>query len=98
MAEIRYIRKKKRPDGTAVWGAYETARDELGVWLFTPRGSLFRGERRGETSYCKVGSPDGPGIPVIHLIRPGCWWIATFWAPEEAPLVVDLRPVRAAGS
>jgi Protein of unknown function (DUF402) len=92
VAAVRYIRKQKRPEGTAIWGSYETARDELGVWLFTPRGSLFRGERAGQTSYCNVGSPEGAGIPVIHLVRPGEWWIATFWAPGEAPwsLTFDL--------
>ena len=79
-----YIRKQKRPEGTGFWGAYPTAEDEFGLWLFTPRGSLYRGESRGTIGYCNVGSPTGPGIPVIHLVPPSAWWIATFWAPGEA--------------
>lgn len=90
-----YIRKRKRPEGIFTWGSYQTARDELGIWLFTPRGSLFRGERLGETSYCNVGSPEGAGIPVMHLVHPGAWWLATFWSRGETPwsLTFDLcRP------
>ena len=79
-----YIRKQKRPEGSGFWGAYPTAEDEFGLWLFTPRGSLYRGESRGTIGYCNVGSPTGPGIPVIHLVPPSAWWIATFGPPGEA--------------
>ena len=79
-----YIRKRKRPEGSGFWGAYPTADDDLGVWLFTPRGSLYRGESRGTIGSCNVGRPTGPGIPVIHLVPPSAWWIATFWAPGES--------------
>jgi len=83
-----YIRKQKRPYGSGLWGAYPTAEDQFGHWLFTPRGSIYRGESHGTTGYCNVGSPTGPGIPVIHVVPPGAWWIATFWAPGEASWIV----------
>jgi uncharacterized protein DUF402 len=83
-----YIRKQKRPDGCGLWGAYPTAEDQFGLWLFTPRGSIYRGESRGTIGYCNVGSPTGPGIPVIHVVPPAAWWIATFWTPGEASWTV----------
>ncbi len=85
MPDLVFIRKQKRPDGSGFWGAYKTGEDAFGVWLFTPRGSLYRGEKGGSTAYCKVGSPEGPGIPVMHLVPRAAWWIATFWAPAEVP-------------
>lgn len=83
-----YIRKQKRPDGSGLWGAYPTAEDQFGLWLFTPRGSIYRGESRATVVHCNVGSPTGPGIPVMHIVPPGAWWIATFWAPGEAAWIV----------
>ena len=95
------IEKVKRPHGRGIWGAYETASDSWGRWLFTPRGSLFKGETGAHMSYCNVGSPTGPGVPVIHLIAPDVWWIATFWEPGEAEWAVTFdistRPTFAAG-
>jgi hypothetical protein len=85
-----YIRKRKRPDGSGFWGAYPTAEDQFGLWLFTPRGSIYRAESRASVACCNVGSPTRPGIPVIHLVSPGAWWIATFWAPGETPWTVTL--------
>lgn len=90
MVEPVYIRKQKRPDGGGLWGAYPTAEDGFGLWLFTPRGSVYRGWSRGTVGYCNVGSPTGPGIPVIHLVPPGAWWIATFWPPGEASWLVSV--------
>ena len=81
--DLMFIRKQKRPDGSGFWGAYKTGEDAFGAWLFTPRGSLYRGEQAGSTAYCHVGSPAGPGIPVMHLVPRAAWWIATFWAPAE---------------
>jgi len=77
--EVAFIRKLKRPDGNAMWPAYRTDEDGFGTWLFTPRGSLYRGEKAGAAAYCNVGSPDGPGIAVMHLVPQTGWWIATFW-------------------
>jgi hypothetical protein len=78
-----YIRKRKRPDGSGFWGAHLTGDDGFGSWLFTPRGSLYRGEAAGNVGYCSVGSPEGPGIAVIHLAPRAGWWIATFWPAGE---------------
>lgn len=78
-----FIRKVKRPDGNAVWPAYRTGTDRFGSWLFTPRGSIYRGEKAGVAGYCNVGSPVGPGIAVMHLVPVTGWWIATFWHRAE---------------
>jgi hypothetical protein len=83
LTEVAFIRKLKRPDGSGVWPAYCTGQDRFGTWLFTPQGSLYRGERAGVAAYCNVGSPDGPGIAVMHLVPRTGWWIATFWDQAE---------------
>lgn len=77
--EVTYIQKLKRPDGSGLWPAYHTGTDQYGTWLFTPRGSRYRGESGGAVGYCNVGSPVGPGIAVMHLVPVTGWWIATFW-------------------
>lgn len=77
------IEKVKRPQGRGLWGAYETAADSRGRWLFTPRGSLYQGGTGVDAAYCNVGSSTGPGIPVVQLIASRAWWIATFWEPGE---------------
>ena len=83
MPQLVRIEKVKRPGASGLWGAYETAVDGWGRWLFTPRGSLFQTGTGEAATYCNVGSPTGPGIPVIHLIVSQAWWIATFWEPGE---------------
>jgi hypothetical protein len=82
--EVSFIRKLKRPDGCAVWPAYRTGEDRFGTWLFTPKGSLYRGEKAGVAAYCNVGSPVGPGVAVLHLVPRTGWWIATFWDQAES--------------
>lgn len=83
-----FIEKLKRPTGRGVWGAYETANDTWGRWLFTPRGSVFQSGTGADAAYCYVGSPTWPGAPVIHLIASEAWWIATFWGPGESEWLV----------
>ena len=40
MSEVS-IRKVKRSGPSALWGANVVQRDDYGVWLYTPRGSLY---------------------------------------------------------
>ena len=84
ITEVNFIRKLKRPDGCAVWPVYRTGEDRFGTWLFTPKGSLHRGEKAGVAAYCNVGSPVGPGVAVMHLVPRAGWWIATFWDQAES--------------
>jgi hypothetical protein len=77
--EVCFIRKRKRPDGNGLWSAYRLGVDRYGTWLFTPQGSLYRGERGDVVGYCNVGSPTGAGVAVLHLVPVAGWWIATFW-------------------
>jgi hypothetical protein len=67
-------------------------KDGFGTWLFTPKGSRYRGEKPGVVGYCNVGSPIGPGVAAIHLIPLTGWWIATFWDESESSwsLTVDI--------
>jgi hypothetical protein len=84
ITEVTFIRKLKRPDGSAVWPAYHMGEDRFGTWLFTPKGSLYRGERAGVAACCNVGSPVGPGVAVMHLVPRAGWWLATFWDQAES--------------
>jgi len=72
-----WIRKCKRPSAHAVWGAYEVARDEHGVWLYTPEGSRFRSTSDdGTVSECFAGQPDAPGLHVMQLVpATDAWWL-----------------------
>ena len=36
------IRKIKRPGGIRRWPAYATGDDDFGLWLFSPKGTIFR--------------------------------------------------------
>ena len=81
--DVVFIRKRKRPSGSALWPTYRTGQDRFGTWLFTPQGSYFRAEKNGAVGCCNVGSPVGPGIAVMHLVPRTGWWIATFWDQDE---------------
>ena len=81
--DVVFIRKRKRPTGSALWPTYRTGQDDFGTWLFTPQGSYFRAEKNGAVVCCNVGSPVGPGIAVMHLVPHTGWWIATFWDEDE---------------
>jgi hypothetical protein len=90
---IVYVQKCKRPAGSGLWGTYDIGTDGHGTWLYTPVGSLYRGIWvDGRVGYCNVGSPSGPGQPVLGLVPHDRWWVATFWPPGDIrfSLTVDL--------
>jgi hypothetical protein len=87
-----FVRKLKRPAGSGVWPAYVLAEDAYGLWLHSPAGSLYRGEDGRTTGLCEVGQGDrDAGRPIVQLIPPAGWWIAT-WSGDDAelPVTVDI--------
>ena len=90
MREV-WIRKCKRPSAQAVWGAYEVARDEHGVWLYTPEGSRFRSTSDdGTVGECFVGQPEAPGLHVMQLVPSGdAWWFG-HWKSFRGHLTVSI--------
>ncbi len=92
MVEIVAIRKLKRPFGFGAWSAYVLGVDEYGTWLYTPPGSLYCGYDGERTGVCDVAQDStGAGRPVVQLIAPGAWWIATWYPGTEARVVtVDI--------
>lgn len=100
MVEIAYIRKCKRPVGSGLWAAYELAKDRYGTWLYTPRGSLFRGEDGRSWATCEVSEDvEGHGQPTVHLLSAERWWSAA-WQGDTASHRVDVdicTPPRRAG-
>jgi hypothetical protein len=82
--DVVTVRKLKRPIGSGVWGAYSLGTDRFGAWLHTPTGSLYRGEDGHRAGVCVVAQGNnGAGQPIVQLIAPGAWWIAT-WYPTGA--------------
>lgn len=73
------IRKVKRPEGIARWSAYVMGKDHYGLWLYSPKGTLYRGQVGSDIGECEVGQGNGPaGVPVMHLIPDATWWIAAW--------------------
>jgi len=73
------IRKIKRPQalGFGRHPTYELATDRFGTWLFSPKGTIYRGQVGSEITECEVGQGTAEaGRPVIHLIPEGEWWVA----------------------
>jgi uncharacterized protein DUF402 len=78
-----FVRKRKRPSGSGLWSAYVLDVDHHGTWIFSPRGSLYRGEKDGVTGTCEVGQGSrDAGLDVLHLIPPNSWWFA-WWARQD---------------
>lgn len=90
--ETVFIRKLKRPKGSGVWSAYVLAQDVHGLWLHSPLGSLYRGEDGRTIGVCEVGQGDrDAGMPIVQLIPPAGWWIATWSGDRAKPLItVDI--------
>ena len=72
------IRKIKRPDGLRRWPAYELGEDRHGLWLYSPKGTIFRGQQGAEIGECAVGGYGNEGRPVLHLIPRDAWWMAAW--------------------
>ena len=54
----------------------------VGTWLYSPEGSLVRGEKDGVVAFNEVGRRNRDrGSHYIHLVPPGAWWFAV-WADD----------------
>ncbi len=75
------IRKVKRGGGFGRWPAYEFARDEYGRWLYSPKGTIYRGyDKGGRVVDIEVGQGTrSEGLPVMHLIPRSAWWLAGWY-------------------
>ncbi|CAN5560739.1 hypothetical protein BH10ACT10_BH10ACT10_17350 [soil metagenome] len=86
--DVVELRKVKRPVGVGTWQAYVLGQDVYGTWLYTPPGSLYRGQDDEGVGVCDVGQDDtGAGRPVVQLIAPGAWWTPTWYPDTEARVV-----------
>lgn len=73
------LRKVKRDAGWGRWPAYVVAQDVYGVWVFSPRGSIYHGQVGERVIELEVGQGDrAVGVPVVQLLPTG-WWTATWW-------------------
>jgi hypothetical protein len=88
------LRKVKRLAGAGVWRAYELGEDEHGLWLYTPKGSRYRGvDEAGRVVELEVGQGNrDAGCSVVGLIAPNAWWIAV-WYDHQGYVPGRGRPV-----
>jgi hypothetical protein len=86
------IRKIKRPDGVGRWSAYVVSEDTYGLWLYSPKGTIYRGRSGRSSTRLEVGQGDRQaGQHVMHLVPRQAWWIAA-WTTEgpSAGIAVDV--------
>lgn len=83
------IRKLKRPATMYRWPAYAVHSDSHGLWLYSPKGTIHRGQVGETIGECKVGDP-GDGAPVIQLIPKSLWWTAMWCRESNASISVDI--------
>ena len=77
--EITVIRKIKRPEGILRWPAYMISSDRYGLWLYSPKGTICRGQSGTQVLENEVGRGNREeGLPVLHLIPKEAWWIAAW--------------------
>ena len=85
------IRKVKRPEGMGRWPAYVMGGDRHGLWLFSPKGTIYRGQSGSEIAECEVGQGDREaGLDVMHLIPDSGWWITAWCREHEVRIGVDI--------
>ena len=86
------IRKIKRSKALGRWPVYEIGRDRYGLWLYSPKGTIYRGQEGSDIGECEVGQGDRPeGMPVMHLIPNEGWWIAA-WCSEYISVDICTPP------
>ena len=89
--EKTVIRKLKRPDKMGRWAAYVVNKDRYGLWLFSPKGTIYRGQSGKTIGECEVGQGTLPeGLPVIHLMPEALWWTASWCREHETRISVDI--------
>lgn len=84
------LRKVKRPEGMGRWPAYAMGEDRHGLWLYGPKGPIYRGQVGSRVSECEVGQGSRQaGQHVLHLI-PSAWWLAEWCREPQAMICVDI--------
>ena len=85
------IRKVKRPEGMMRWPAHVVGKDDHGLWLFSPKGTICRGQSESGTAEVEVGQGNRKaGVPLIHLMPDSGWWTACWRRVPKARISVDV--------
>lgn len=91
MSEKVIIRKVKRPEAMIRWPAYVVGKDDHGLWLFSPKGTICRGQSRSGRSEVEVGQGNREaGLPVMHLMPDSGWWTASWCRVPKSRISVDV--------
>jgi hypothetical protein len=63
-------------------------RDACGVWLYSPKGTIYRGRTGSIVTECEVGQGDREaGRAVMHLVPTTGWWFAVWLADGETSFI-----------
>ena len=85
------IRKVKRPEGMIRWPAYVAGNDDHGLWLYSPKGTICRGQSGSGTAEVEVGQGNREaGVPVMHLMPVSGWWTACWRRVPDSRISVDV--------
>ncbi len=91
MLEAVVIRKIKRPIAMIRWPAYVVGVDRHGRWLFSPKGTICRGQSGSNIGENEVGRGNRDASqPVMHLIPNIGWWTAAWSREPEVTISVDV--------
>ena len=64
--------------------------DHFGLWLYSPKGTVYRGQSGSIIAECEVGQGSrDAGRPVMHLIPRTGWWIAA-WCSDGAESLISV--------
>jgi hypothetical protein len=86
------IRKVKRPEGMMRWPAYVAGNDDHGLWLFSPKGTICRGQSGSGMAEVEVGHGNREaGLPVMHLMPVSAWWTASWCRVPKPRISVSAR-------
>jgi hypothetical protein len=80
--EYRVLRKVKLDGSFGRWPAYEIAKDEHGLWMFSPKGTVYQGHHAdGEVVEWEVGRPpqEPEGMAELWLLPPNDSWAANWY-------------------
>lgn len=86
------ICKQKIHGGRGCWQAYQVRRDDDGLWLFTPAGSVFRsGEGPTDDDRCEVEGGSVPGLDSLVLVPDDSQFWMACWRVPERPLHISVE-------
>ncbi|NKB71643.1 MAG: DUF402 domain-containing protein [Candidatus Latescibacteria bacterium] len=91
MLKTTVIRKIRRQENIGRWPVYVMSHDRHGLWLYSPKGTIYRLQAGSKIVECEVGGgPGGVGHPVMFLVPHEAWWTASWSLKGAIAISVDI--------